>query len=108
MSNQTASKSQSQAKTCSLRVWDGQTWYELEVKKGANLRKTLQKNNLSPHDSITRYLNCCGRGVCALCSVRLDSAEPEPQQWLDNLTAKFGWRLSCKISVKRDLVVRLV
>lgn len=94
--------------TCNLKVWDGQNWHELEVKRGTILRQVLQENKLSPHDSITRYLNCRGRGVCALCSVQLDGSEPEPNQWLDRLTTKFGWRLSCKVPVDRNLIVRLV
>ncbi|HHP7230383.1 MAG TPA: 2Fe-2S iron-sulfur cluster-binding protein [Xenococcaceae cyanobacterium] len=94
--------------TCTLKVWDGKDWHELEVKRGAILRQVLQENNLSPHDSITRYVNCHGKGVCALCSVRLDGAAPEPQQWLDHVTAKFGWRLSCKVPVDCDLTVKLV
>lgn len=94
--------------TCNLKVWDGQSWHELEVKRGVILRQALIDNQLSPHDAITKYVNCRGDGVCAFCSVRLDPDAPEPQQLLDRLTAKLGWRLSCKVPVVQDLVVRLV
>lgn len=111
MTNQQVSKNlestKSKSKTCTLKVWDGKDWHEIEVKRGANLRATLQKNDLSPHDSITSRINCHGKGVCALCSVRIDSSEPKPKQWLDSLTAKFGWRVSCQVAVEQDLTVLL-
>lgn len=78
------------------------------IERGAILRQVLIYIELSPHDSITSYINCHGKGVCALCSVSLDSTEPKPTQWLDSFTAKLGWRPSCKVPVDRDLVVRLV
>lgn len=95
-------------KTCNLKVWDGKSWHELEVKRGLILRQALMENELSPHDAITDYINCRGDGVCAFCSVRLKSDAREPQQWLDNFISKLGWRISCKVPVDRDLTVSLV
>ena len=94
--------------TCNLKVWDGKSWHELEVKRGLILRQALMENELSPHDAITDYINCRGDGVCAFCSVSIKSDAPEPQQLLDRLTSKLGWRLSCKVPVDRDLEVSLV
>ena len=104
----TTEKSESNDKTtCTLKVWDGKNWHELDVKRGAILRQVLIENELSPHNAITQYVNCRGDGVCGLCSVRIDSDAPEPNQWLDNLTSKFGLRVSCKVPVDRDFTVRL-
>ncbi len=112
MTNQSTSnvkeQNESDSKTtCTLKVWDGKDWHSLDVKKGSILRQALIDNELSPHNAITRYVNCRGDGVCALCSVRIDSEAPEPQQWLDNLTSKWGLRVSCRVPVDRDLTVRI-
>ena len=113
MTNQSATNIEEQDKsndkmTCTLKVWDGKDWHQLDVKRGEILRRVLIENELSPHDAITSYVNCRGDGVCAFCSVRIDSDAPQPQQWLDNFTSKLGWRISCKVPVDRDLTVRLV
>jgi len=105
--NDTVQKESDSKKTCTLKVWDGENWHELEVKRGQILRQALIENELSPHNAITRYVNCRGDGVCALCGVRIESEAPEPQQWLDSLTSKVGWRVSCRVPVDRDLTVRL-
>lgn len=112
MTNQSSSNVKEQIKadnagTCNLKVWDGKNWHELAVKRGEILRQALIENELSPHDAITRYVNCRGDGVCCLCSVQIESDAPEPQQWLDQLASKFGWRVSCRVPVDRDMTVRL-
>ena len=93
--------------TCNLKVWDGKSWHELQVKRGLILRQALIENELSPHDTITNFVNCRGDGVCAFCSVHIDSDAPKPEQLIDRLASKLGWRLSCQVPVDRDLVVKL-
>jgi ferredoxin len=81
----------------------------LRVADGANLRRALLDAGLSPYATLTRRANCGGRGLCATCGVWLDEGEPTPAHWHDQLAARFGYpRLSCQITVTRDLTVRLV
>lgn len=91
-----------------VRVHDGTAWHTLTVNHGANLRRVLLRRGLSPYTRWTRCLNCGGRGLCATCGVRLDDEVP-PTHWHDRLAARFGYpRLSCQITVDRDLTVRLL
>jgi ferredoxin len=92
-----------------VRVWDGAAWHTLKVAAGANLRQVLLAHALSPYTAITRRLNCGGRGLCATCGVRIASPAPKPTHWHDALAAHFGYpRLSCQITIDRDLEVRLL
>lgn len=80
----------------------------LAVPEGANLRQVLLDAGLSPYGPLTRRANCGGNGLCATCGVWLDPA-PEPEHWHDRLAARYGYpRLSCQITVRGDLTVRLV
>jgi ferredoxin len=80
----------------------------LTVEDGANLRRTLLDAGYSPYSPPATRLNCGGRGLCATCGVRLDDA-PNPGHWHDRLAARFGYpRLSCRVTVDRDLTVELV
>lgn len=81
----------------------------LQVPHGSNLRRALLNEGLSPYAALTRQANCGGRGLCATCGVWLEEGEPAPDHWHDRLAARFGYpRLSCQITVTRDLTVRLV
>jgi len=92
-----------------LHVYDGKTWHELSAGHGANLRRVLLDHDLSPYVPLTERLNCGGRGICATCGVRLGASAPEPSHWHDRLARNFGYpRLSCQITVDRDLTVRLL
>ncbi len=92
-----------------VRVHDGDQWHELEVKDGANLRVVLLRHDLSPYTALTRSLNCGGRGLCATCGVRFEGDAPSPTHWHDRAAERFRYpRLSCQITVDRDLTVRLL
>lgn len=92
-----------------VRVHDGDQWHDLEVEHGANLRQVLLAHNLSPYTALTRSLNCGGRGLCATCGVRFEGEAPPPTHWHDRAAERFGYpRLSCQITVERDITVRLL
>jgi ferredoxin len=81
---------------------------ELTVQRGRTLRDVLREAGLSPYTALTERANCGGRGLCATCGVRLDS-DSAPDHWHDGLAERFGYpRLSCQVTVDRDLRVRLV
>ena len=85
---------------------DGET--ELTVQRGRTLRDVLREAGHSPYTALTERANCGGRGLCATCGVRLET-EVAPDHWHDELAKRFGYpRLSCQVTVDRDLRVRLV
>ncbi len=95
--------------TCLVRVLKDHSVIELHVPIGANLRRALLDAGISPYTTVTRHVNCGGRGLCATCGVRIESGDPGPRQWHDALAARFRYpRLSCQITVTGSLTVRLV
>lgn len=82
----------------------------LRVEPGTNLRRLLLAAGLSPYTRVTSRVNCGGRGLCATCGVRIRTSDsPAPTHWHDRLAARFGYpRLSCQVTVDRDLTVSLV
>lgn len=92
-----------------LRVLHDNTETLITVEAGANLRRTLLAHDLSPYTTLTRWTNCGGRGICATCGVWVERHEPAPQHWHDKLASRFGYpRLSCQITIDRDMTVRLL
>jgi len=92
-----------------VHVWDGDRWHTLKASHGANLRMLLLRHDFSPYASLTRKLNCGGRGLCATCGVRLPADPPYPRHWHDRLAARFSYpRLSCQITIDRPLTVHLL
>lgn len=92
-----------------LTIIQGNKIYTINVETGANLRRTLLDNDLSPYTSLTRIANCGGRGLCATCGVWVESDQPAPNHWHDNLAARFGYpRLSCQITITEDMTVRIL
>jgi ferredoxin len=92
-----------------LTVLQGEQAQTIQVSQGANLREVLLANDFSPYTSLTRIANCGGRGLCATCGVWVEEAEPKPNHWHDRLASRFGYpRLSCQISIQRDMTVRLL
>lgn len=76
---------------------------------GANLRHVLLEAGHSPYTSLTRRLNCGGRGLCATCGVWVSDDAPPARHWHDRAAAAFGYpRLSCQITVDRDMTVEMV
>jgi ferredoxin len=91
-----------------LRVWVDDCLHVLSVPLGANLRQVLLDACLTPYAPLTQKLNCGGHGICATCGVWLVEGEPEPTHWHDRIGQRFGYpRLSCQITVERDMTVRL-
>lgn len=98
------------AATCTLTIilLDGQV-LQLSVSAGANLRHALMNHGISPYTTYTRQLNCGGRGLCATCGVWIREGAPPPAHWHDKAAERFGYpRLSCQITVNRDMRVELV
>lgn len=92
-----------------VQVHDGDRWHEIQAPHGANLRKLLLRNDLSPYTRLTQSLNCGGRGLCATCGVRFEGDAPAPTHWHDRAAERFRYpRLSCQVTVHRDLTVRLL
>jgi ferredoxin len=79
----------------------------LQAETGTNLRKILLENNLSPYTSLTKKLNCGGRGLCATCGVFIQEG-PKPTHWHDKLAHDWNYpRLSCQVTIKSDLHIEI-
>jgi ferredoxin len=93
-----------------VTVEQGGTKTTISTTAGRSLRRVLLDAGLSPYAGLTDRLNCGGRGLCATCGVRLDDGTaPAPDHWHDRLADRFGYpRLSCQVTVDRDMTVRLV
>ncbi|MEL6538468.1 MAG: (2Fe-2S)-binding protein [Bacteroidota bacterium] len=91
-----------------LRVWVEEVEHHLEAPLGANLRRFLIAQNLSPYARLTQRLNCGGRGLCATCGVWIQENEPEPTHWHDRIARRYGYsRLSCQVTISEPMVIRL-
>lgn len=94
---------------CLLKVRIDGDVREITVSYGANLRKTLLENAISPYAALLNKINCGGRGLCATCGVVVEDGEPAPQHWHDRIGVRFGYpRLSCQITVTEDMTVRIL
>jgi ferredoxin len=81
----------------------------LAVPHGANLRRALLENGISPYGKLSRVANCGGNGICATCGVWIEASEPAPRHWHDKAAKAFGYpRLSCQMSVESDMTVRIL
>jgi ferredoxin len=88
---------------------DGDDEKVVEVQHGANLRRILLREGLSPYAPIPKRLNCGGRGLCATCGVWIETGEPAPTHWHDKIGNRFRYpRLSCQIHIENDMTVRLI
>ena len=85
----------------------------LEVGKGANLRKSLQFDDKTPHSGVWTKVNCMGLGLCGSCWVIVvDGAENlSPPSKMEELNWRrplsHGWRLACQARVYGDVVIKL-
>ena len=91
----------------------------IEVPEGANLRKTLLKNGLSPYRGKDRFLNCLGNGLCGTCRVEIVDGKGAPAMTPREDSALVGLipfyarqipknvRLTCRIDVTKDIAVRM-
>jgi len=81
---------------------------EFEAESGISLRQALRRHGHSPHNAVTDIANCGGRGHCGLCVVEILKGAPPPTQALDRTLSGMGvGRLSCLVTVDRDMTVRL-
>ena len=90
----------------------------LEVPEGANLRKMLLKNRISPYAGKDKLLNCFGHGLCGTCRVEVVDGKGAPpmsaleESALTGLAPFYGrtvpknTRLSCRIDVTKDLSIK--
>ncbi|NDJ60647.1 MAG: 2Fe-2S iron-sulfur cluster binding domain-containing protein [Chloroflexi bacterium] len=103
------SGSMTEAQTHELRILIDDETRVMTAPHGANLRRTLLDAGLSPYTRITSTFNCGGRGLCATCGVHFEAGEPAPENWHDQLAARFGYpRLSCQIAIRGDMTVRIL
>ena len=90
----------------------------IEVAEGANLRKILIKNGISPYVGKDKFLNCLGNGFCGTCRVEVmdgkgaPAVSPKEEMALLGITPFFARkipknvRLSCQIPVMKDITIR--
>jgi ferredoxin len=98
-----------QTTTYTVRVLRDADEITLTVAHGANLREALLGAGLSPYTALPARVNCGGRGICATCGVWIETNEPAPAHWHDQLASRFGYpRLSCQIRVESDMTIRLL
>lgn len=82
--------------------------HRVQVSEGEILRDVLLRAGLSPYTRITSRLNCGGRGLCATCGVWIEGEAPDPDHWHDRLAKRYEYpRLSCQITIRRDMVITL-
>jgi ferredoxin len=94
--------------TVPVTVVDGDTESEIEVERGQVLRDALLDHEFAVYGSVSKHLNCGGRGLCSTCTVRIDDP-PEPAHWHDSAAVRFGYpRLSCCIEVTEPMTVELI
>mgnify|MGYP000141512030 FL=1 len=91
-----------------LTIVDGDVETTVEVERGVVLRDALLDRGFPVYGTISRHVNCGGRGLCATCTVEVSPA-PEPTHWHDAAARRFGYpRLSCQITVEDPMTVRLL
>jgi ferredoxin len=96
------------ATTHTVTVCTGQDRHEIDVEPEVTLRQALRRHGFSPHNTVTEVANCGGRGHCGLCLVEITDGAPTPSQALDDTLSGMGMgRLSCLVTVDRDMTVQL-
>jgi len=90
---------------------------EIEVERGANLRRAALAYGIDLYPRFNRLLNCHGLASCGTCRVLLkdgSAANASPMGWREKLRLTFSFfaighedemRLSCQTQVLGDLVV---
>ena len=93
---------------------------ELEVARGANLRKVARAAGVEVHGTVESYLNCRGNGLCGTCRVLvkkgMENLGPKTMMEKINLSAhplsllasighEEELRLSCQVKVNGDCTI---
>ena len=90
----------------------------IEITEGANLRKTLLKNGISPYKGKDKLLNCMGNGLCGTCRVEVVDGKGAPAMTPLEESALLGLipfygrsvpkntRLACRIDVTKDMTIK--
>jgi len=84
----------------------------IEVAKGANLKKALSTNKLSPHNGKSKFLNCQGFGSCGTCAVEIIgkiSSKTEMEKWrlaFPPHKKDQSLRLACQVNIIGDIKIR--
>ncbi|PSQ19414.1 (2Fe-2S)-binding protein [Halobacteriales archaeon QS_8_69_26] len=89
---------------------------EVKCREGEVLRDVLLRaSGVSPYNSMARYANCNGQGLCGTCTVEVVDGEVTEKTAQEKRrlrlpphdeTESSGYRLSCQARVLSDLVVR--
>ena len=80
----------------------------ISCNKGENLRDVLLENKISFYGTLSKHLNCNGRGLCATCGVYILDQEVTPTRWHDKLADRFGYpRLTCQITIEENITIRI-
>jgi len=91
-----------------LTVVDGDGETTIEVPAGTVLRDALLSHGFGVYGSVSRRVNCGGRGLCGTCGVRIEDDVPAAGVH-DAAAKRWGYpRLSCRITVTEPMTVRVV
>lgn len=90
----------------------------IDLPEGANLRKSLLKNGISPYSGKDKFLNCLGNGLCGTCRVEVVDGKNAPPMTDLEESSLLGLiplyarqvpknvRLACRIIVNKDLSIK--
>ena len=95
-------------KTYTIRVLRGEEHIDIVCAPNQKLLEVLQQNEVAMYGTVSRWINCKGRGLCATCGVRVHKG-PKAVHWHDKAAYNWGYpRLSCQILVTEDMTVALI
>lgn len=90
-------------------TYQGKSW---RCSDGANLRREIIDQGLSPYNGKARYVNCRGLGTCGTCAVEIEGAVT-PMTPVERWRLGFpphrpgnNLRLACQCNVQGDVVVK--
>jgi len=94
--------------TVPVTVVEAGTETTVELEHGRVLRDALLERGFGVYGTVSRRLNCGGRGLCGTCGVAVDPPPP-PSHPHDRAARRFGYpRLSCCLTVKEPITVELL
>jgi ferredoxin len=84
---------------------------DIECEPGANLRDALREAGETPHNGLSKQLNCHGIATCGTCAVAVEGAVSEPTSQEERRLSfaphdpDSGLRLACQTRVEGDVTV---